>query len=137
MFNQTTYQILIKTISKIILINLGLPLLFLFSSCDSYKGEIQKSLPVLTSEQQVKDAVTKAEKKSDDPRTWPKINKLIVIENYALVRYIYKTKFNSEMLLVQKNNRWFKVFGADTISLNTITKMKVPSKIAKKLLEKI
>jgi hypothetical protein len=62
MFNQATCQIPIKPTSKIILVNLGLTLLFLFSSRDSYKGETQKSLPVLTSEQQVKDAVIEAEK---------------------------------------------------------------------------
>jgi hypothetical protein len=136
MNNQATYQIPTKIISKIILVNLGFSLLFL-GSCDSYKGKNQKLLPALTSEQQIKDAVIKAEKKSEDPRTWPKINELVVIENYALVRYAYKTNLSSEMLLVQKTNEWFKVFRADTISLNTMIKMKVPSKIAKKLLEKV
>jgi hypothetical protein len=137
MNNQATCQISTKIISKIILVNLGFYLLFLSSSCDPYKGENHKLLLVLTSEQQIKDAVIKAEKKSEDPRTWPKINELVVIENYALVRYAYKTNLSSEMLLVQKTNEWFKVFRADTISLNTMIKMKVPSKIAKKLLEKV
>jgi hypothetical protein len=127
-----------REISKIIFYNLGLFLLLLLSSCNSSKEVTRKNNPIaLTSEQQVKNAVIESEKKSDDPNTWPKITKLVVIENYALVRYQYQSSSSSEMLLVQKTNRWAKVFGGDWIALNTMTRMKVPPQTAKKLLEKI
>jgi hypothetical protein len=135
---QFTHQGLTKKRSKIILISFGCSLLLLLSSCNASIKESHKAVSrVLTSEQQVKDAVLKAEKKSDDPSTWPKITKLVVIENYALVRYKYQVRSSSEMLLAQKTNKWAKVFGGDSIALNTMTKMKVPPQIAKKLLEKL
>jgi hypothetical protein len=138
MNHQSTHQGLTKRRLKIILISFGCSLLLLLSSCDASIKEAHKAIPrVLTSEQQVKDTVLEAEKKSDDPSTWPKITKLVVIENYALVRYEYQASSSSEMLLVQKINKWAKVFGGDSISLNTMTKMKVPPQIAKKLLEKL
>lgn len=126
-----------REVSKIILCNLGLFLLLFLSSCNSSKEVTRKTTPIaLTSEQQVKNEVIESEKKSDDRTTWPKIIKLVVIENYALVRYKYQAS-SSEMLLVQKTNRWAKVFGGDWIALNTMTRMKVPPQTAKKLLEKI
>jgi hypothetical protein len=136
MYNQTIYKNLTKIISKNIFINLCFSLFLLLNSCESYKGEIHKPLPSLASEQHIKAAVIETVKKSDDPRTWPKINKLAVIENYALVRYAYQANFPSEMLLVKKANGWRNIFGGDTISVNTMKKLKIPPKIAKKLLDK-
>lgn len=138
MNHQFIHQRLTKIRSKIILISFGCSLLLLLSSCNASTKETHKPVSrVLTLEQQVKDAVLEAEKKSDDPSTWPKITKLVVIENYALVRYRYQASSSSEMLLVHKTNRWSKVLEADSIALNTMTTMKVSPQTAKKLLKKI
>jgi activator of 2-hydroxyglutaryl-CoA dehydratase len=127
-----------KSINKIfadIIFSLVFSLILLLSSCKSSKDEVGKSPQVIAN--QVKDAVLEAEKKSNDPITWPTITNQVVIGNYALVRYRYKSNISSEMILVQKMNKWSKIFASDSISLNTMKKMSVPPQIATELFKKI
>jgi hypothetical protein len=113
-------------------------LILLLSSCKSSKDGFGKSSQIIEdSDQQVKDAVLEAEKKSNNPITWSTITNQVVIGNYALVRYRYKSNISSEMLLIRKMNKWSKIFASDSISLNTMKKMNVPPQIAKELFKEI
>jgi hypothetical protein len=93
--------------------------LFLFSSCDHLrKSRVHRAFRNVIKEQVQKEVIN-IEKKSENPDTWPKNNKIVVDEDYSLAKFRYHANALSQIMLKRQDNRWVKVFSADLISYPT------------------